>query len=52
MNSYNLLVNEFTNLSVINVYIIELIINRTINKMTSIHEIYIHWIIKIYFELL
>ena len=40
MNSYNLLVNEFTNLSVINVYIIELLINRTINKMTRINEIY------------
>ena len=52
MNSYNLLVNEFTNLSVINVYIIELIINRTINEMTYIHDINIEWIIKIYFDLL
>ena len=46
MNSYNLLVNEFTNLSVITVYINELINNRTINNK------YIEWIIKIYFDLL
>ena len=52
MNSSNLLVNEFTNLSVITIYINELINNRTINEMTHINNKYIEWIIKIYFDLL
>ena len=38
MNTYNLLV--------ITVYIIELIINRTINEMTRILNIHILWIIQ------
>ena len=51
INLINKIINIY-NLLIIDVYIIELIINRTINKMTSINEIYIHWIIKIYYELL